>query len=223
MAQREEPAECCFDAWAVQNARRARTKGTSAKITATLVEALDDLGLRGRSVLDVGCGSGDLALAALARGADRATGFDLGPGAIRAARSLAAERGLAARVRFEVGDGADVPLPPSDVVTLNRVLCCYPNIDALLENTLAATGSTYAFTAPRDRGVRGAGNRVWTRFENAWYRLRPKRYKGFRTFVHDLGAVDARIRAAGFEPARREPHGTWDLAIYVRAERDQGS
>jgi SAM-dependent methyltransferase len=217
MTQPTEPAECCFDAWALQDARRARGRETSARITGTLVATLDEVGLRGRTLLDVGCGSGDLALAAIARGADGAMGFDLGPGAIRAARSLAADRGLSGRVRFTVGDAADLTLPRSDVVTLNRVLCCYAHVDRLLGNTLAAAGSIYAFTAPYDRGARGLWNRISIWFENGWYRLRAKRFGGFRAFVHDLDAVDARIRAEGFEPLRRERHGAWDLAVYSRA------
>jgi SAM-dependent methyltransferase len=216
MTQPAEPTDCCFDEWATHAARRARTRETSAKITASLVTALEDAGLRGRTVLDVGCGSGDLALAAIARGADRATGFDLGPGAIEAARSLAADRGLSERAHFAVGDGASVALPRADVVSLNRVLCCYPHVDALLSNTLGAAGTIYGFTAPHDRGPIGLGNRILVWVGNVWYRIRAKKFRGFRAFVHDLRAVDERIRAAGFELVHRERRGMWDLVVYAR-------
>jgi cyclopropane fatty-acyl-phospholipid synthase-like methyltransferase len=56
--------------------------------------------LRGR-VLDAGCGSGEHALLAAARGAD-VVGVDVSPRAIERARRKAGERGLA--VRFEVAD-----------------------------------------------------------------------------------------------------------------------
>ncbi|HEX6844001.1 MAG TPA: class I SAM-dependent methyltransferase [Actinomycetota bacterium] len=216
MSEHEEPTDCCFDEWATHAARRARTHEVGSRITATLVDALADAGLSDRTLLDVGCGGGDLALAALARGATHATGFDLGPGAIAEARRLAAERGLASRASFEVGDGAELALPGADVVSLNRVLCCYPRVDALLENTLGATGLVYGFTAPIDRGLRGVLNRVLNTLGNGWYALRPAKFRGFRGFVHDLGAVDLRVRAAGFEPVRRERHGLWDLAVYAR-------
>ena len=113
-------------------------------------------------------------------------------------------------------DGAQIPLPRADVVGLNRVLCCYPAVDALLENTLGATGSVYGFTAPIDRGPLGLLNRAITAVGNGWYRLRRRKFRGFRAFVHDLDAVDRRIRAAGFGPVRRERHGLWDLAVYAR-------
>lgn len=61
--------------------------------------------IRGR-VLDVGCGSGEHALMAAARGLE-ATGIDSAPSAIRQAREKAARRSLT--VRFEVWDALDLP------------------------------------------------------------------------------------------------------------------
>jgi cyclopropane fatty-acyl-phospholipid synthase-like methyltransferase len=62
---------------------------------------LADGGLLGGRVLDAGCGTGEHALLAAARGAD-VVGVDISPRAIERARHKAAERGLA--VRFEVAD-----------------------------------------------------------------------------------------------------------------------
>jgi SAM-dependent methyltransferase len=64
------------------------------------VRLADDGLLRGR-VLDVGCGTGEHALLAAARGAD-AMGVDVAPRAIERARAKAAERGL--KARLEVAD-----------------------------------------------------------------------------------------------------------------------
>ena len=65
-----------------------------------LVRLADDGLLRGR-VLDIGCGTGEHALLAAARGAD-AIGVDVAPRAIERARGKAAERGI--KARFEVAD-----------------------------------------------------------------------------------------------------------------------
>lgn len=214
----EERPSCCFDEWADANAKRARKAETVAPVTKALLAELEAAGLAGRTVLDVGCGAGDLALATLSHGAARAHGVDLGRGAIARAEELAQERGLADRASFEVGDGATAPLDPADVVVLNRVVCCYPDARGLLDHTLAVTGSVYAFTAPVDRGMAGALNHLQTAVWNRWYALRSKRYAGFRTFVHDVDAIDARVRAAGFAPRiRTRRRFVWELAVYARS------
>jgi magnesium-protoporphyrin O-methyltransferase len=153
----------------------------------------------------------------VARGAARAEGYDLSRTMIDQGRRIAAERGIADRVSLHVGDGALMPLPRSDVVVLNRVFCCYPDVSRLLENSLAAAISVYGFTIPPSNGVAGALARISARWENSWYALRRKKYAGFRVFIHDVDAIDARVRDAGFRPVRRErPRFTWRMALYAR-------
>jgi magnesium-protoporphyrin O-methyltransferase len=130
---------------------------------------------------------------------------------------LAQERGLADRAMFEVADGSAARLPPADVVVLNRVVCCYPDARALLDNTLAAAGRVYGLSAPVDRGIPGLINRIIVVISNAWYALRRSKFRGFRVFVHDLDVIEARIRAAGFVPTRRgRRRVVWQLAVYER-------
>ncbi|HZD17873.1 MAG TPA: class I SAM-dependent methyltransferase [Actinomycetota bacterium] len=212
-----EPEPCCFDTWADHHVRRARKKTTASGITATLLDALDGSGLDGRAVLDVGCGVGDLAIEAVRRGAGRAAGVELSAESVARARELARERGVGDRTSFEVGDGATTDLPPADVVVLNRVVCCYPDVEGLLDNTLAAAGSVYAFTAPPSRGLAGLVAKTQVAISNAWYRLRDRKFQGFRTFVHDVDRIDERVRAAGFRTVRRERRRlAWELAVYER-------
>jgi ribosomal protein L11 methyltransferase len=66
--------------------------------TAMCLEWLDGASLADRSVLDYGCGSGILALAALALGAGRATAVDIDPQALTATAENAARNGLEARL-----------------------------------------------------------------------------------------------------------------------------
>jgi SAM-dependent methyltransferase len=212
------PDGCCFDEWAERNSARARSRGVVAPLTERVLRTLEREGFAGRTVLDVGCGIGDLALGAVARGAERASGIDLSSGAIEQARLLATERGLADRAAFDVGDGATAPLARHDVVTLNRVLCCYPRVDRLLENSLGAAGEVYAYTAPVDSGAVGRFNRISVAISNAWFRLRRKKFRGFQAYVHDLEAVDRTVAAAGFRAVHRSRERfTWRLAIFTRS------
>ncbi|HEX9124404.1 MAG TPA: methyltransferase domain-containing protein [Actinomycetota bacterium] len=211
----DEPDRCCFDDWASCYARRARRRRLGGP-SRDLIAGLGRAGLEGRTVLDVGCGAGGLVLETLERGARTVTGIDLSAAAIGEARRLSAERGVEDRADFSVGDGASASLAPHDVVVLDKVFCCYPDVDGLLANSLAAARSVYAFSMPPSTGLRGAVRRVLARTENRWYRLRRGKFGGFQTHIHDVGAIDARVRAVGFERLVSRRRFAWDLAIYVR-------
>jgi predicted RNA methylase len=218
MERQDRPEErCCFDDWVDSWERKAERKDTVSAVTGSLLKAITAQGVTGRTVLDVGCGIGDLAIETVAAGATSATGFDLSPKAIERARALARQRGVSDRTTFEVGDGSKFELPKADVVAVNRVVCCYPDADGILDRTLAAAGSVYAISAPISGGATGAFNRVHNAFWNVVYRIREKHYGGFRTYIHDVEAIDHRVRAAGFRRVHHQRRRVvWDLAVYTR-------
>jgi len=75
----------------------------STRLVLEWIAALAEVGALGAHVLDVGTGSGVIALAAVALGSESALGFDLDPLAEPEARKWAAYNGLADRTRFFTG------------------------------------------------------------------------------------------------------------------------
>ena len=211
----DEPEHCCFDDWADSYAKRARQRRLGS-VSQDLIRVLDVVGLKGRTILDVGCGAGGLVLEALEHGAQTATGIDLSAASIDQARRISSERGLSHRATFAVADGSSASLVAHDVVVLDKVFCCFEDVDGLLNNSLSAAGSVYAFSVPPSMGLRGAVRRALAVVANRWYRLRRKRFGGFRTHVHDVAALDARVRAAGFDRLISRRRSAWDLAVYAR-------
>ena len=67
--------------------------------TALCLEWLDGLALQGKAMLDYGCGSGVLAIAALKLGCERALAMDIDPQAVIATRQNAADNGVAGRLQ----------------------------------------------------------------------------------------------------------------------------
>jgi ribosomal protein L11 methyltransferase len=84
--------------------------------TALCLQTLDSLPLTGRSVIDYGCGSGILALAAVKLGATHATAVDLDPQALLSTRDNALQNGLASSITVQ---GIETALPPSYCVLAN--------------------------------------------------------------------------------------------------------
>ena len=72
--------------------------------TRLMLKALQELPLESQTVLDIGCGSGVLAIAAVKLGARSAVGIDIDPDALENARENAALNDIGDRVRFEEGD-----------------------------------------------------------------------------------------------------------------------
>ena len=86
--------------------------------TALCLEWLDGQDLRDCTVLDFGCGSGILAIAALLLGAPQAVGTDIDPQALEASRDNASRNGIDP-ARFPVYLPADLPQQEAEVVVAN--------------------------------------------------------------------------------------------------------
>ena len=106
--------------------------------------ALEKYGCQGQNVLDIGCGSGILSIAAVRLGADRVLGVDFDPIAIPSCERNAAFNGMEGRILFEVGTHTDVLSRSDDLKQAPVVLA---NILAhilvkMLETGLADTVSS---------------------------------------------------------------------------------
>ncbi len=202
-----------FDAKVAERLAKCQDPSLVA-VSQRLRDGLLRLDPAGRTVLELGCGRAALLLQLVQAGAARATGIDLSPASIDAARAAFERAQLSQCLDISVGDAARVPLEPHDWVILDRVICCYADVERLLANTQPAARHIYAFTVPSSRGWRGVAARLEEWLEGAWNRLHGRPCRGY---VHDLDLIEERLSAAGFRLRRRDHDRLWHIAIYERA------
>ena len=115
--------------------------GTGGHETTSLcLEALDELTAGGERVLDIGTGSGILAIAALKLGAACAEGVDIDPVAVRTACENAALNGVAGQFTGLVGDLSDKASGTYQIITANIVANAIISLAPAVPGLLAEGG-----------------------------------------------------------------------------------
>lgn len=193
---------------------RYRRKGLRTT-TRFLVDWLREERLEEMTLLDIGGGVGGIQLALLASGLRGATDVDASEAFLQIAREEAAEQGVGNRIEFIHGDFADMSTRPphADIVTLDRVICCYDDMPRLVERSTERARMVYGLVYPRYIWWARAGAAT----ANLWFRLRRS---PMRTFVHPTREVDALLRRNGFRMRRHRKTLLWRVDLY---RRDQPS
>ncbi|MGQ0642604.1 MAG: methyltransferase domain-containing protein [Gemmatimonadaceae bacterium] len=178
------------------------------------MEAARQAGVTGVHVLDVGGGIGAIAHELLSAGAAYATVVEASAAYLAAAREEAERRGWKDRLDLVPGDFVSIAanVPAGDIVTLDKVVCCYPNMDDLLSAVTDHTRRALGIVYPRDGW--------WVRLSMAFVNVMLSFRRGaFRVYVFPNAAIDSRIQRAGL--ARRfERRGfLWVVALYERPTR----
>lgn len=195
---------------ATRDLRRYRRRGP-IPTTRRLIEALRAEGVAGATLLDVGGGVGAIQHELLEAGARRATHVDAATHYLDASREEAGRRGHADRVSYLHGDFVELAdeVADADVVTLDRVLCCYPDMPRLVERSAARARRLYGVVFPRDR----IGTRLGIPAANLFNRLRRV---PFRVHLHPPEEIDAAIRRQGFGLRSHGRTFLWHVAVYAR-------
>jgi predicted TPR repeat methyltransferase len=190
--------------------REYRTHGP-AKTTRLLIEAIKALGISGLTLLDIGGGVGAIQHELLKDGVDHATAVDASRAYLAAARQEAERQGQAQRVTYQFGDFVELAsqIPRADIVTLERVICCYPDMRALVGLSSAHAGSYYGVVFPRDTWWMRFGGKVIGFFQSL-------QRNSFRFFVHPTEEIEKVIGANGLKRRYYRQTFFWQVIVYAR-------
>jgi len=204
-------AEQIFDQGTAERdlkAYRAHGPGTTTRL---LIEALKAAGIADRTLLDIGGGVGAIQHELLKDGARSVIAIDASSAYLHAARQEAERQGNADRVAYHQGDFVALApqLPQADIVTLEKVICCYPDMRVLVGLSSARAGKLYGVVFPRDTWWMRLGGR----FVNLVLWLQRS---AFRFFVHPTEVIEAVVRANGLERRYYRKTLFWQVIVYAR-------
>jgi magnesium-protoporphyrin O-methyltransferase len=190
--------------------KRYRKRGLDRMAT-RLVSYLRDRDLQGHSVLEVGGGIGDFHVELLKSGAESAVNVELSSEYEQTARQLRDDEGLTDRVERHVGDFVEQQdvVDLADVVVLNRVICCYPWMERLMDASVAKTRWLLAIAVPRDRLV----SRMMVKVSNAFLRLGGH---DFESYVHPVARMEAIASQAGLTRVFLKEGLVWEGLVFER-------
>jgi SAM-dependent methyltransferase len=191
--------------------RRYRSRGPSTT-TRLLLEALLAQRSHDRTLLDVGSGVGTIPHELLQAGFSGAVQVDASAAYLAVSEQEADRKGLRNRITFYHGDFVELAsdLEPADVVTLDRVVCCYPDVERLVASSAAKAQHLYGLVYPRERFV----TRIGISLANIWFRLRGST---FRPYLHPTEEVERILQGCGFRRTSLAHSFLWQVAVFSRA------
>ena len=161
------------------------------------------------TLLDIGGGIGMIQHELLKEGLKNAISIDASNAYNDISKQEAEKNGYAERIQYHFGNYVELEskVPKSDIVTLDKVVCCYPDLWSLVGLSVQKAERFYSLIYPRDTwwakvGVSFANFGLWV--------IR----KNFRAFVHPTKTIDKVVRRFGFEQRFRQTSSIWQIVVY---------
>ena len=188
---------------------RAKGPERSTRALLDLIRAATDV--RGATVLDIGGGVGPVHHELLKGGAGFVTDVDGSSAYIAASKQEAERQHHADRITYHLGNFVELAdeVESADIVTLDRVICCYPDMASLAGLAAAHAKRVIGLVWPRDAWWMQIG--LWG--FNVVERF--SKYPLYQTF-HRVADVDRVIGEAGFAVHASRNAGMWHARVYLR-------
>ena len=190
--------------------KRYSRKGPN-KTTRSLLNALKKEGIKGMTVLDIGGGIGVIQHKLFKEGAVKSTSVDASSAYAEKAKAIAQENGTLQQMDFIFGDFVDCAdsIDQHAIVTLEKVVCCYPDVRALLLNSTDKASNYYGLVYPKDTWL----SRFLIRLTHLYFYIKKN---PFRTFVHSEHEIQKIVTGQGFELIHKGGAGIWRITLFKR-------
>jgi len=201
--------ENMFDKKAAKRALKRYLKKGPSKTTKMLLKAIHKTEVKGLDFLDIGGGIGAIQYDLIKAGASKGTSIEASPAYIDLVKEEIQKNNLDEIIDFKHGDFTAIAsdVDSADIVTLDKVICCYDDMSELVRLSSRLSRKIYAVIYPRDVW--------WTKLALPFINFYPI-IKGspFRVFIHSTKKVEEIIIRNGL---KRDYYATtlfWQVAIF---------
>ena len=209
---------CCgadklFDLKGAKKELKKYVKSGPSRVTKKLIQALSTFDKNDKKLLDIGGGIGAIAWHFHENGISQTTDVDASSGYLQVAGEYAQSRGWGSTSFFRQGDFTDVAddLDTFDFVTMDKVVCCYPDYELILKNALAKSRKVIALTFPLGGPIaqlfRWMGS-IYLRFQK----------NPFRPYIHSHEKIEKYIVTSGFRPVHQSIAFPWRVWVFEKVE-----
>jgi len=199
------------DEYVQKKLSRYRKKGPK-KTTSVLAQVIAEQMGEGMTLLDIGGGLGDLQHILLPMGVANAINCEASDAFVNACDQEARSHGYADLITHVQADFVEVAdeISEADIVTLDRVICCYPDMPELVSSSLQKARRLYGIVIPSEKW--------WVKLATSmYYNLRFILQRNpFRVFVHSTEAIENLIHAAGFQRLFYKEASGWQIFVFSR-------
>ncbi len=204
-------ADLFFDEKTARKQYRQYLKKGPGKVTTRMIRHLGPISLSEKSLLDIGGGIGALQWWFLEKGGKETTAVDASSGYLTQAETHAGQHGWGERARFVFGDFAEIhmQLEPADILTLDKVVCCYPDYQMILESACQKSTQYISLSYPMD----GILSKIV-----ALVGLISARWKGisFRPYIHPVSKIRQVFEQHGWNRINHSFAFPWHVETYQK-------
>ena len=209
-------AHCCdtnkfFDKKNAEKELKKYVKSGPQGATKKLLGALSTIDKNGKTLLDIGGGIGIIQWEFLKEQTARTMDVDAANGYLETAKSISSEFGYSDKTSFIQQDFNDVAhtLGKYDFVTLDKVICCYPDYQKILLNATAKSDKYLALTFP----ISNIFSKVLNTIGRLYFLIKKSEFK---TYIHPSREVEQLIVNQGFKPFYKGISFPWNVQVFER-------
>lgn len=211
-------AHCCgadslFDKKKAKKEYKKYLKNGPTRVTGRIItqmnKLLSQVDLSSYSMIDIGGGIGALQWWFLEKGGGQSIDVDASSGYLDQASSHANKMGWESQTKFIMGDCTDVypELQKADIITLDKVVCCYPNYEEILKTTCKKSSQYIALSYPMD----GFAAQVLRQLGVLLLKIIKNDY---RPYVHSVVSIRGIFKEEKFSLVAKDFAFPWHIEIY---------